>query len=166
MFVACRQWMSMKCLPFTRCTIVEFSSHSFQREPVGKYFLQVCGTTPCEIRGAISIMDALKEELHIEMGETTPDKLFTLVEVECLGACVHAPMFQIGDDYYEDLTPENAKEIVRQLKEGKIPKTGSYKGRVVAEPIGPRTTLHSPPRGPYAPFLEKEDRELVNSAKS
>lgn len=70
------------------------------RNPVGKYFVQLCGTTPCEIRGAQTIMRTLKDELHIENGETTPDGLFTLLEVECLGACVHAPMIQINDDYY------------------------------------------------------------------
>jgi NADH:ubiquinone oxidoreductase subunit E len=62
--------------------------------------VQLCGTTPCEIRGAKSIMRTLKEELQVENGETTADGLFTLLEVECLGACVHAPMFQVNDDFY------------------------------------------------------------------
>lgn len=77
----------------------------FNREPVGKYFLQVCTTTPCMLCGSEKIVDALKDELGIEMGQTTKDKLFTLVEVECAGACVNAPVLAINDDYYVSWPP-------------------------------------------------------------
>lgn len=70
------------------------------RDPVGKYFLQVCTTTPCQLCGSTSILDAIKDELGINVGETTKDQKFTLVEVECAGACVNAPMLAVNDDYY------------------------------------------------------------------
>lgn len=72
----------------------------FNREPVGKYFLQVCTTTPCEVCGVEKILDAVKEELGVEVGGTTEDGMFTLVEVECAGACVNAPVLAINEDYY------------------------------------------------------------------
>ncbi|CAH8289164.1 unnamed protein product [Heterobilharzia americana] len=96
------------------------------REPVGKYHIQICTTTPCVLGGVGSdiILDTLKEKLGIEPGQTTPDKMFTLTEVECLGACVNAPMMQINDDYYEDLTTEDTIRILEELKAGKKPKPG------------------------------------------
>ncbi|KAJ2462225.1 NADH:ubiquinone oxidoreductase 24, partial [Coemansia sp. RSA 2322] len=78
----------------------------FNRSPVGKYFLQVCTTTPCELCGASQIVKTIEKHLGIKVGETTSDKLFTLVEVECAGACVNAPVISVNDDYFEDLTPE------------------------------------------------------------
>eukprot|EP01125_Pyxidicula_operculata_P013088 TRINITY_DN4332_c0_g1_i1.p1 TRINITY_DN4332_c0_g1~~TRINITY_DN4332_c0_g1_i1.p1 ORF type:complete len:213 (+),score=40.88 TRINITY_DN4332_c0_g1_i1:67-705(+) len=94
----------------------------YNRTPVGKYFVQVCGTTPCQLRGSEALMEAIEKHLHVHSGETTSDKMFTLLEVECLGACVHAPMIQINDDYYEDLTPEDGVQILKDLAEGKEPK--------------------------------------------
>jgi len=127
----------------------------FNREPVGKNFIQVCGTTPCQLRGSEKIIETCKKHLNIELGETTPDKKFTLVEVECLGACVNAPMFQINDDFYEDLDENTTIEILDKLSKGETPKVGPQNGRKVAEPLGGKTTLREPPMGPYAPFLEK-----------
>jgi NADH-quinone oxidoreductase subunit E len=101
----------------------------FNLSPVGKYLIQVCGTTPCWLRGAADIVQASKEELGIDLKETTPDNLFTLVEVECLGACANAPMVQINDDYYEDLTPEIMKDMLDKLKKGESLKCGSQIGR-------------------------------------
>lgn len=72
----------------------------FNREPVGKYFLQVCTTTPCQLCGSTKVLETLKRELGIDVGQTTPDNKFTLVEVECAGACVNAPVLAINDDYY------------------------------------------------------------------
>jgi NADH dehydrogenase (ubiquinone) flavoprotein 2 len=72
----------------------------FNREPVGKYFVQVCTTTPCELCGSAEVVEALKRELNVDLGGTTDDKIFTLVEVECAGACVNAPVMAINDDYY------------------------------------------------------------------
>jgi len=130
----------------------------YNRHPVGKYFVQVCGTTPCELCGAKEIMHTIEKHLGIHSGGTTPDKMFTFQEVECLGACVHAPMMQINDDYYEDLTNESTIQILNALAAGKSIKTGSQKGRRVAEPFGERTSLKEPPPGPSAPYLEKLDQ--------
>jgi len=146
----------VNCPPMYVYEVASFYT-MYNRAPVGKFHVQVCGTTPCELCGARDLIHALEKHLGIHSGETTPDKMFTLVEVECLGACVHAPIMQIGDDYYEDLTNETAIKILNELKEGKQPKTNSQKGRIVAEPFGGRTSLQEPPMGPYAPFLEKLD---------
>jgi len=111
----------------------------FNLEPLGRTCIEVCTTTPCWLRGSEEIVAALEDEIGVEVGGTTSDGAFTLREVECLGACVHAPMFQIGDDYYEDLTPEAAREIVRDIKAGKTPKPGSRIGRPGAAPAsGPK----------------------------
>ena len=102
--------------------------------PVGKYHVQLCGTTPCMLAGSDNILQAIKDFLMIEKGDTTKDGLFTLSEVECLGACCNAPMVQINDDYYEDLSPESIVRILQELKNGKTPKVGSQTGRVASEP--------------------------------
>merc|ERR1719231_2203808 len=121
----------------------------FNRDPVGKYFIQVCTTTPCMVCGAYDIFDRLKESLGgIGNGETTSDGLFTLLEVECLGACTNAPMIQINDEYYEDLTVEDVDDIIQALREGKTPKPGPYNGRLASEPLGGPLTLTTPPTGP------------------
>ena len=122
----------------------------FNRDPVGKYFLQVCTTTPCELCGSDGIVQTIKEELNIGMGETTHDGLFTLVEVECAGACVNAPVIAVNDDYYEDLTPETAKELIRALARGNPPKPGPLgkDARKSCEPKGGLTTLTGTPTGP------------------
>jgi NADH dehydrogenase (ubiquinone) flavoprotein 2 len=113
----------------------------FNLAPVGKYLLQLCGTTPCWLRGSDDLKAAIREECGIGVGETSADGLFTLMEVECLGACVNAPMVQVNDDYYEDLTKENFKDVLRALKKGEQPKTGSQSGRHTSEPAGGPTTL-------------------------
>lgn len=121
----------------------------FNRDPVGKYFVQVCTTTPCELCGSGEIVKAVEEHLGIKVGETTEDKLFTLVEVECAGACVNAPTFCINDDYYEDLTPETAKKILDDLKAGKTPKVGpQVSNRKTCEPNGGATSLLQTPHKP------------------
>lgn len=106
----------------------------YNLKPVGKYLIQVCGTTPCMLRGAEDLFRVCKEKLGIEKEETTEDKLFTLKEVECLGACVNAPMVQINDDYYEDLNSQIFSQILGDLKSGKPVKIGSQAGRVSSEP--------------------------------
>ncbi|XP_062940774.1 NADH dehydrogenase [ubiquinone] flavoprotein 2, mitochondrial-like [Cynocephalus volans] len=120
----------------------------YNRKPVGKYHIQVCTTTSCMPRNSDSILEAIQKKLGIEVGETTPDKLFTLIEVECLGACVNAPMVQINDNYYEDLTPNDIEEIIDELKAGKIPKPGPRSGCFSCEPAGGLTSLTEPPKGP------------------
>ena len=101
----------------------------FNLKPVGEHFIQVCTTTPCWLRGSADIVKTCKSKLGIGLGETTPDGKFTLVEVECLGACVNAPMVQINDDYYEDLTPQTMDELLEALRAGKKPVLGSQSGR-------------------------------------
>jgi len=104
--------------------------------PVGKNLVQVCRTTPCWLRGSDGITDAIKTRLGVGLGETTADGLFTLIEVECLGACCNAPMVQINDDYYEDLTPESVTAVIDALAKGETPKAGSQSGRKSSEPVG------------------------------
>lgn len=116
----------------------------FNREQVGKYFIQVCTTTPCELCGSTEVVEALKRELGIELGGTTEDKMFTLVEVECAGACVNAPVLAINNDYYEDLTPESAVKLVRDLREGKELKVGPQSSRTSCEPAGGLTSCTTP----------------------
>jgi len=120
----------------------------FNRKPVGKYFVQVCTTTPCWLRGSEGIMNCLTKKLGIKNGETTKDGQFSLLEVECLGACVNAPMIQINDDFFEDLTEKDAEEIIDDLKAGRKPKAGPRNGRFAAEPHGGLTSLTEPPPGP------------------
>lgn len=106
----------------------------YNKQPVGKHLVQVCRTTPCWLRGSDDITHACKSKLGIDVGETTKDGKFTLVEVECLGACVNAPMVQINDDYYEDLTPTLMEEVLDKLKDGKKPHIGSQCGRQGSKP--------------------------------
>jgi NADH-quinone oxidoreductase E subunit len=101
----------------------------YNLKPVGKYLLQFCRTTPCMLRGIDKIIKDCEKKFGIHMDETTADGLFTLKEVECLGACVNAPVVQINDDFAEDLTSENFLKILEDLKEGKEFKVGSQVGR-------------------------------------
>ncbi len=106
----------------------------FNLKPVGKYHIQVCGTTPCWLRGAEAIIAKCEKLLKIKKGETTEDSQFTLSEVECLGACANAPVVQINDDYYEDLSSETIERIILDLKNGKKITVGSQIGRKSSEP--------------------------------
>lgn len=122
----------------------------YNRKPVGKYFVQICTTTPCILGGMGSdiILETIVKKLGIKPGETTKDSMFTLVEVECLGACVNAPMVQINDNYFEDLTPKDMEEILDDLIAGKTPKPGPRNGRFASEPLGGLTSLTGEPSGP------------------
>ena len=113
----------------------------FNLKPVGRHFLQVCKTTPCWLRGSDNVLKCISDKLGISNGETSSDGLFTLLEVECLGACVNAPMMQINDEYYEDLNKEKTLEILDKILKGETPKAGSYRGRVNNEPENNRKTL-------------------------
>ncbi|KKY34317.1 putative nadh-ubiquinone oxidoreductase 24 kda subunit [Diaporthe ampelina] len=126
----------------------------YNRTPVGKFFIQACTTTPCQLGGcgSDSIVKTIEESLGIKAGQTTADGLFTFIEVECLGACVNAPMVQINDDYYEDLTPETTKSLLTALRESagdvsKIPKPGPLSGRQTCENSAGQTTLLDEPYG-------------------
>ena len=115
----------------------------YNLRPVGRHHVQVCTTTPCWLRGSADIVEACEKHLGIKVGETTKDGLFTLKEVECLGACVNAPMMQINDEYYEDLTPDTAVKVLKQLAAGETPKPGNQSARHTSEPAGGPTTLTS-----------------------
>lgn len=91
----------------------------FNLKPVGKYHVQICGTTPCMLRGSEDLKKTCQKKFGIDMGESTNDGLFTLSEVECIGACVNAPVVQINDDFYEDLTPESFESLLTNLAKGK-----------------------------------------------
>ena len=116
----------------------------FQLEPVGTAALiQVCGTTPCMLRGSEALMELCRSEIGPK-DKLSADGKFTWQEVECLGACANAPMAQINDYYYEDLTPETLGQIIDDFKAGKSPKPGSYAGRHTSEPAGGALTLTDP----------------------
>ncbi len=106
----------------------------FNLEPVGENFVQICRTTPCWLRGSDNLVKVAKEVSNTKLGETSDDKKFTIVEVECLGACCNAPMVQINDDYYEDLDEDSFKELLTDLKQGKKIIKGSQIGRQTSHP--------------------------------
>jgi NADH-quinone oxidoreductase subunit E len=113
----------------------------FNLAPVGRYHVQVCGTTPCMLRGSDDVLAACKNK-GLNKGKTTPDGLFTLTEVECLGSCASAPMVQINDDNYEDLDYDRTMAILNALEAGENPKAGTQEpGRHTVEPYGGATTL-------------------------
>jgi len=113
----------------------------YNHKPIGKHHVQVCGTTPCWLRGSDEIMAACKKHLGINKGETTEDGMFTLGEVECAGACVNAPVVSIGDDYFEDLTPETMVDLLEKLAKGEDIKPGPQIDRQTSAPAGGPTTL-------------------------
>lgn len=120
----------------------------FNREPIGKYHVQVCTTSPCQLRGCMDIVKACEKKLGIKLGETTKDGMFTLGEVECAGACVNAPLFSVNDDYYEDLTPESAEKILDAFQRGDRPQPGPQSGRLSCENSAGLTALTEAPKGP------------------
>ena len=135
-------------LAMPRIRVLEVASFysMYHQKPVGKHVVGVCTTTPCWLRGATEILDTCRKTLGIEVGETTGDGLFTLIEVECLGACCNAPMLQINDDYYEDLDGDSTEKIFAALRRGETPKPGSQTGRRSSEPASGLTTLKDGPK--------------------
>jgi NADH-quinone oxidoreductase E subunit len=113
----------------------------FNLRPVGKNYFQICTTTPCWLRGSDEVVKACERKLGITIGETTPDGQFTLTEVECLGACVNAPIIQVNDDFYEDLDGPATERLIDALRRGETPKPGSARGRQTSAPEGGPTTL-------------------------
>lgn len=113
----------------------------FNLEPVGKNLVQLCRTTPCWLRGSDNLRDMARTVTGCGVGETSDDGLFTVVEVECLGACCNAPMVQINDLFYEDLTPDSFRDVLETIKRGETPKSGSQAGRVGSEPVDGLGTL-------------------------
>lgn len=114
----------------------------FNMKPIGRHHLQLCGTTPCMLRGSDDVLRACKDAGGLKgVGDTSADGLFTLTEVECLGACVNAPILQIDDDYYEDLDYGSAVKLLEAFKRGERPKPGSAIGRQASAPAGEQTVL-------------------------
>ncbi len=128
----------------------------FNLKPVGRHFIQVCRTTPCWLRGSEDLTRACQDTLGVGLGETTEDGHFTVVEVECLGACANAPMVQINDDYYEDLDAERMVGLIEDLKAGKEVTPGSQTGRQGSAPEGGPTTLLDLSGKTTAQPIEKE----------
>ena len=120
--------------------VVTFYS-MFNLAPVGKYFVQICTTTPCMIRGANKILDVCKKYIANNQNELSENKLCSWTEVECLGSCVSSPMMQINQDYFEDLDEQKTEEIIQMLLKDKLPKSGSYRNRKNTAPEKGRTTL-------------------------
>ena len=130
-------------LAMPRIRVLEIASFysMYHQKPVGKHVVGVCTTTPCWLRGSAEILSVCRETLGVNVGETTEDGLFTLIEVECLGACCNAPMLQINDDYYEDLDEDSTRNLFESLRRGETPKPGSQTGRRSSEPASGLTTL-------------------------
>jgi NADH-quinone oxidoreductase subunit E len=114
----------------------------FNLEPVGRHYVQLCGTTPCVLRGAEDLKTVCREKIGPE-GHVSPDGNFSWIEVECLGACVNAPMAQINADYYEDLDPASFARVLDELAAGRAPKPGPQIDRQLSAPVGGPTTLKS-----------------------
>ncbi len=143
-------WLSLKAMeevgkilsiPLIKVFEVATFYTMYNLKPVGKYFIQVCRTTPCWLRGSDKITQLCRKKLGIKLGETTKDNLFTLMEVECLGACSNAPMVQINDDYYEDLSEKHITSILDNLSKGKKVKKGPQSKRKGAEPLNTNRKL-------------------------
>ena len=106
----------------------------FNLDKIGKNLIQICRTTPCWLKGSEKLLKVAKEVTGCELNNTSKDKLFTLIEVECLGACCNAPMVQINNDYYEDLDEDNFKDLLNKIKNNQKVSKGSQKGRKSSEP--------------------------------
>ena len=128
-------------MPYIKVYEVATFYSMYNLSPVGNFFIQVCTTTPCMIRGANHLVEACKEKISENELELSKNKSCSWMEVECLGACVNAPMMQINDDYYEDLDKKKALEILDKILNNETPKPGSYRGRISNEPENNRKTL-------------------------
>ena len=128
-------------MPYIKVYEVATFYTMYNLAPVGDYFFQVCTTTPCMIRGAYKLVDVCKKKISEKESEITENGKASWMEVECLGACVNAPMVQINDDYFEDLNEEKLEKIIDQINKNQKPKPGSYRGRLSSEPENIRKTL-------------------------
>ena len=128
-------------MPYIKVYEVATFYSMYNLSPVGKYFVQVCTTTPCMIRGAYKLVEACKEKISKNQNSLSNDGKCSWVEVECLGACVNAPMMQINEDYFEDLDKEKTSKIFDKILNDENIEPGSYRGRVNSEPENNRKTL-------------------------
>jgi len=131
----------MLSMPFIRVLEVATFYTMFNLEPVGTWLVQVCTTTPCWLRGSDAVVDACKKHIHPHQHTVSADGKFSWMEVECLGACVNAPMLQIGKDFYEDIDGPITTQIIADLRAGKAIKPGPFNGRRSSEPQGGVTSL-------------------------
>ena len=153
LYIAQRQndnWIPLKAMkyiakfldmPYIKVYEVATFYSMYNLSPVGKYFFQVCTTTPCMLRGAYDLVKVCKKKISEKENELSEDGTISWMEVECLGACVNAPMMQVNEDYYEDLNDKKLEEIINTIYQNKIPKPGSYTGRINTEPVNNRKTL-------------------------
>ena len=153
LYIAQRQhdnWIPLKAMkyiakfldmPYIKVYEVATFYSMYNLSPVGKYFFQVCTTTPCMLRGAYDLVKVCKKKISEKENELSEDGKISWMEVECLGACVNAPMMQVNEDYYEDLNDKKLEEIIDTIYQNKIPKPGSYTGRLNSEPVNTRKTL-------------------------
>ena len=128
-------------MPYIKVYEVATFYSMYNLSPVGKYFFQICTTTPCMLRGAYDLVKVCKKKISEKENVISDDGKISWMEVECLGACVNAPMMQVNDDYYEDLNDKKLEEIIETIYQNKIPKPGSYSGRINTEPVNNRKTL-------------------------
>ena len=128
-------------MPYIKVYEVATFYSMYNLSPVGKYFFQVCTTTPCMLRGAYELVKVCKNKISEKENVLSDDGKISWMEVECLGACVNAPMMQVNEDYYEDLNDKKLEEIIETIYKNKIPKPGSYSGRINSEPVNNRKTL-------------------------
>ena len=128
-------------MPYIRVHEVASFYSMYNLKPVGKHVIEVCTTTPCWLRGSDDVVNACKDELGIGFGETTRDGEYTLLEVECAGACVNAPVIAYKEEYYEDLDDNSTRQFIKDLKAGKELKPGPQNGRFKSCPLGGPTSL-------------------------
>jgi len=128
-------------MPYIKVYEVATFYTMYNLAPVGDYFFQVCTTTPCMLRGAYKLVDVCKNKIAKNENQISNEGNISWIEVECLGACVNAPMLQINDDYFEDLDEKKLENIIENIKNGKKIEPGSYKGRKSSEPENNRITL-------------------------
>lgn len=143
---AIRYVANMLGMDYIRALEVATFYTMFNLSPVGEHYVQLCGTTPCWLRGADELKEVCRKHIGPE-GQISADGKLSWLEVECLGACANAPMIQINDDYYEDLDAAKLGEILNDLRNGKTVKPGSQTGRNGSEPIGGLTSLTTPIAG-------------------
>ena len=128
-------------MPYIKVYEVATFYSMYNLSPVGNFHVQICTTTPCMIRGAYKIVDVCKKKISKKENELSENGNCSWTEVECLGACINAPMMQINNDYYEDLDIKQSEKIIDEVLMGKKPKPGSYRGRINSEPENNRKTL-------------------------